>query len=320
MNAIKRWVLGSGDFVGFRDEAEFERQAQNQVLAVLGDSRNTVAWNSWLPSSIWISLRGGARITAHDQRIELGPDDIYVAEHGCRLTVHALGPGSGTVLGLLLPAQAVRSEYQRLRGSVAEEPLLFPAVLRNEASLQLPLLRLAQAASNGSVERVDGGTLVSDLLNQILLRQSASDALVARCPGRSARYRRQLLLRLIRARNHIDAWQGQDAALARLAAIARLSPTHFLRLFQTVFGQTPHKYVVQVRLAAARTLLSRSELSVSDVCRTLGFENRCAFARVFRQHFGETPSQVRRQAATAAAGERNRGGARVLPFEARVTH
>ena len=95
--------------------------------------------------------------------------------------------------------------------------------------------------------------------------------------------------------------------------MAKLSPTHFLRLYRDVFGQTPHKHVIETRLDAARELLLTSTLGVSDICRSLGFENRCAFARVFKQHFGLAPSEMRQHAGTARdPGSRNAAQLRVV--------
>ncbi|HET7844047.1 MAG TPA: helix-turn-helix domain-containing protein, partial [Xanthomonadales bacterium] len=49
----------------------------------------------------------------------------------------------------------------------------------------------------------------------------------------------------------------------------------------------------------ARDLLLRSSLGVSEICRTLSFENRCAFARVFKQFYGVSPTAMRAQAQSA---------------------
>ena len=108
-----------------------------------------------------------------------------------------------------------------------------------------------------------------------------------------------MFTRLLRARDYIEHAAAPTARSRRLAEVARMSPTHFLRLYRDVFGQTPHKDVVATRLDAARDLLLRSSLGVSDICRTLSFENRCAFARVFKQFYGVSPTAMRMQAQSA---------------------
>src|SRR5215470_7968013 len=64
--------------------------------------------------------------------------------------------------------------------------------------------------------------------------------------------------RLVRARDRIEDAYAEPLALADLARTAGLSPFHFLRLFQRVFGTTPHAYLARVRIERAQRLLARS--------------------------------------------------------------
>src|SRR5262249_2910633 len=57
----------------------------------------------------------------------------------------------------------------------------------------------------------------------------------------------------------IEAHQGSDLTLVRLANEANLSPFHFLRTFEAVTGTTPHQYMRRMKLRAAAVRLSSSE-------------------------------------------------------------
>lgn len=291
--SIPLWSFGSGHLpLSLRDDADWRERARDQVIVAAAEGRGALTWSSYVPASFCCPIRGRARIAGRDLTAEVGAGEIYVAEPGSRLTVQPAGTADASLLGVLLPAGLV-ADIARSLGLAGEEPMLFPALVRSDAALNVPLLHLAHLA----LRRVDdcnlADRLVHELVTALLRRQSEYEPLIGRCPGRSMRYRRQLFVRLLRAKNYIESSVTLDATLARLAEVAKLSPTHFLRLYRDVFGQTPHKHVTQTRLVAARELLSSSELGVSEVCRTLGFENRCAFARVFKQHFGTTPSSVR---------------------------
>jgi transcriptional regulator GlxA family with amidase domain len=72
-----------------------------------------------------------------------------------------------------------------------------------------------------------------------------------------------------------------------------LSQSHFLRLFKQAFGVTPHQYLRQVRLQKARQLLVQKNLSVTEVCLSVGFDNLSSFSRLFSQTFGFSPRQMR---------------------------
>jgi AraC family transcriptional regulator len=136
---------------------------------------------------------------------------------------------------------------------------------------------------------------VDELIAMLLRAQAGHDAAIERCPGRSPRHRRQLYLRLLRVHNHIDtgASRGAEGTLARLADIAKLAPTHFLRVYRDVFGHTPHRHVMAARMEGAHAMLLSTSLGVTQVCRALGFENRCAFARSFKRHYGVAPTGLR---------------------------
>jgi AraC-like DNA-binding protein len=93
----------------------------------------------------------------------------------------------------------------------------------------------------------------------------------------------------------IEAHQGSDLTLVRLAKAARLSPFYFLRTFEIVTGMTPHQYMRRVRLRAAAVKLSSGETKIVDVAFESGFGDVSNFNRAFRAEFGMSPTTYRRQ-------------------------
>lgn len=301
---LRRWIVGAGEVASFRDEADYREYAQGDAVVLLSEGRPALTWNCWVPGSVWMPVRGQARLFGRDLRLVLAADQLLVAEHGNRLTVQAGAGQDASLVGVLLPPERVRAIARRESGPALEAPLLFPALLRADAALSTKLLEVAQAALRGD-EPMAALRAVDELIGMLLQAQAGHDAAIERCPGRSPRYRRQLFLRLMRVRNHIDsgASLGAEGTLARLADIAKLSPTHFLRVYRDVFGHTPHKHVVAARMEAARAMLLSTSLGVTQVCRALGFENRCAFARSFKQHYGIAPTHLRGSARADGAAQ-----------------
>jgi AraC-like DNA-binding protein len=80
-------------------------------------------------------------------------------------------------------------------------------------------------------------------------------------------------------------------AVARVAAI---SPFHFIRQFEALFGVTPHQFRTRARLERAKELLARDHASVTDVCFEVGFSSLGSFTTLFKRHVGSTPSAYRR--------------------------
>ena len=102
--------------------------------------------------------------------------------------------------------------------------------------------------------------------------------------------------RLCRARRALSETAEEPPSIAEVAREARISPFHFIRQFDAVFGRTPHQLRIQARLDRARRLLAMGELSVTDVCMEVGFSSLGSFSHLFTRRVGESPSAFRRKA------------------------
>ena len=91
------------------------------------------------------------------------------------------------------------------------------------------------------------------------------------------------------ARLRVDSDPASVLSVAGMAKEAGLSRQHFTELFRHHFGMAPMKYVLQARLHRAAHLLRDQNRRVSDVARTVGFEDPFHFSRSFRKEFGISP-------------------------------
>jgi len=87
---------------------------------------------------------------------------------------------------------------------------------------------------------------------------------------------------------------AEDIALDDLAAAAGVSRFHFLRLFKNSLGITPHRFVMDQRLAAARKLLAETDQRLADVAASTGFSSQSHLCTTMRRRLGVTPKQWRR--------------------------
>lgn len=90
----------------------------------------------------------------------------------------------------------------------------------------------------------------------------------------------------------VDEHLGADLRVTQLAAVVNLSPHYFTGLFRTSFGTTPHRYVLQRRLEAARRML-KTPVSIAEIAYSLGFSSQAHFTQVFRRLTGNTPARLR---------------------------
>ena len=116
---------------------------------------------------------------------------------------------------------------------------------------------------------------------------------VRKLPPVKAATRIQLYKQLSRAMDAIHSCPGEELTLEMLSSAACLSKYHFLRLFRNVYGHSPHQYIQQLRMEKARSLLSRTNVPVSEVADLLGFVNSQSFSRLFFQRMGISPSRYR---------------------------
>jgi AraC-like DNA-binding protein len=99
--------------------------------------------------------------------------------------------------------------------------------------------------------------------------------------------------RLLRARDAMDREYAEPLDVARLAAIAHVSPAHFIRTFRATFGETPHRYLQRRRVERAMYLLRSTDRSVTDICMGVGFTSLGTFSRTFRQIVSSSPTEYR---------------------------
>lgn len=102
---------------------------------------------------------------------------------------------------------------------------------------------------------------------------------------------KQPLVRSVLEEIHRDparAWTLQE-----LADLIHLSPSRFSAIFKQIVGMSPLNYCIEIRLGQAVHLLETTDRKIIDIAAECGFRNLSNFNRVFVQHVGRTPSQVR---------------------------
>lgn len=80
-----------------------------------------------------------------------------------------------------------------------------------------------------------------------------------------------------------------------LAAELHYSPAHLTKVFSQMTGQTPVKYLTELRIHEAMRLLTNSHLPVAEVGRAVGYPDQYYFSRIFKQKLGVSPITYREQ-------------------------
>ena len=103
------------------------------------------------------------------------------------------------------------------------------------------------------------------------------------------------LARLRRVRDRIDREYAQPLDVEALARGANMSAGHLSRQFRLAYGESPYGYLMTRRIERAMALLRRGDLSVTEVCFSVGCQSLGTFSTRFTELVGMPPSTYRRQ-------------------------
>jgi AraC-like DNA-binding protein len=99
--------------------------------------------------------------------------------------------------------------------------------------------------------------------------------------------------RIIAAKLYIDGHFQEPIDLEIISREACISRFHFHRLFTRIYNKTPHQYLTQKRIELARELLAGEQLTVGEICYSVGFESTGSFSDLFKKEIGLGPRLYR---------------------------
>ncbi len=107
---------------------------------------------------------------------------------------------------------------------------------------------------------------------------------------------------LRRVRDRIDREYAQPLDVEALARGVNMSSGHLSRRFRHAYGESPYSYLMTRRIERAMALLRRGDLSVTEVCFTVGCSSLGTFSTRFTELVGVPPSTYRSDQARTTAG------------------
>jgi AraC family transcriptional regulator len=164
-----------------------------------------------------------------------------------------------------------------------------PVADLSDPQLQAVMLALdAELRTGGAGGRLLAESLGNVLAVHLLRRFSASGTTDSYPGGTLSRHKLRVVIDYIH--EHLDA----ELSLDHLAAVVRMSPYHFARLFKSSTGLPPHQYVIAQRVERAKGLLRDAErFPLADIAVEVGFSSQSHFTRHFKRLVGVTPRHFR---------------------------
>jgi AraC family transcriptional regulator len=173
-------------------------------------------------------------------------------------------------------------------GSKAATAALAPApqIITEDAHIAALLRTMALEVSQGS----STGALYGQSLSLALASYLAATSRVNKEKKTSQRFSRAQAQRII---DYIHSNLDCELSLLELAAVVRLSPRQFVRIFKETFDRTPHQYLIHQRVIRAKELLL-GEQPLADIASAVGFAHQSHFSTMFQKISGISPGQFRR--------------------------
>ena len=105
----------------------------------------------------------------------------------------------------------------------------------------------------------------------------------------------------------VDAHLGERVGLETLAALTRLSVSHFSRAFRATVGVTPHTYVIRRRIERAQEMIRLTTKPLSEIALDCGLADQAHLNKLFLRVVGVSPGSWRRLHGPAPDGTRTEG-------------
>jgi AraC-like DNA-binding protein len=195
----------------------------------------------------------------------------------------ALDPEGFTYAMIYLPTSWLRAEIQALAADrSARGEIGFRHTVSQDAGVARSIARAFRMLHDQEARLARDAALV-DLVGALAGHAAQPPARRAARPHPVAR----------RARDALKRHMSDDIGLDRLAALAGADRFRLTRLFREAYERSPHAYLVQLRLKAARRQLAAGD-SPAQTAAACGFADQSHLGRWFRRAYGLTPAAYRR--------------------------
>lgn len=239
-------------------------------------------------------LSGSGRYIVNQRKETLDQNHFLLLNEGSRLGVHL--PNAGVQPLFLFFHTALAAELRKQQG-IDWSWLERTHPLKDH--LRLNLQSLAAMRDNcSSFAALKADAMIRAILEEIFGQARSAVTTATQLPVIRAETRLQLFKQLSITKEWIEVNYTAPITVSQMAQVANLNNQHFLRMFRDCYGVTPHRFLIETRLNAARREILNSPETISDICLQTGFESLPTFSRLFRQRFGVPPTTYRRDAST----------------------
>lgn len=96
-------------------------------------------------------------------------------------------------------------------------------------------------------------------------------------------------------KNYIDQHVEDSITIQEMAKLIYRSPDYLTKHFKKEFGQTPYHYLLEQKISIACFSLTNTDLPVTQIADSLGYDDAQYFSRQFKEKAGLTPREYRKR-------------------------
>ncbi len=224
----------------------------------------------------------------------------YITAGECEITIEGTSYRATRGQWFYIPA-GVRHSYKNdpekpfkkywIEFGIAPDPLVFS---------RLYMKRFVLISPNGKEHALfkrytkikDIGTLASTLeVKSIIIRLLASYLEKSETANADLHSEHGILFAV---RDHIDKNMDRKVTGTELAELLHIHPTHLIRVFKSITGQTPKDYIIYTKIERAKQLLLTTDCFIEDIAEMVGYYDASAFTSAFKKINSLTPKQYRK--------------------------
>lgn len=113
--------------------------------------------------------------------------------------------------------------------------------------------------------------------------------------GRSIDTSNKSTVLLNKSINYINEYFNKKIPITHLASMENMCMTTYNKNFKSIMGISPTKYIIELRMNSAKELLEFTDLPITEVAVTCGYDDLNFFTKTFKNEIGTTPSAFRRE-------------------------
>ena len=89
----------------------------------------------------------------------------------------------------------------------------------------------------------------------------------------------------------LEHFCDHNLTISDLAKQSGISEMYFRKVFNEIYGMSPKRYIIMMRINRAKELLNISELTISQIADIVGFGDIYLFSKTFKSEVGSTPTE-----------------------------